>query len=172
MITINKLDEAIRVFIVSLGRKEFKKSTDYVRDGERGLLPFVKFFLLGRFGSTVNPEAKINCRAAAFARKRVDFLVKNIALEIAVRKPDGPKSNLSTYVNAQEVKKLVKHRGLSVLVLFDFARRPYQEEELESFRTWPSLGKGNQQTSSFNVLYYHFKSGKLNCVRKNVRRPR
>ena len=53
---------------------------------------------------------------------------------------NGAGSNLSATVNSTEVKKLMKHNGLAVLILFDFSKTPYSEDQIESFRDWPSLG--------------------------------
>jgi len=49
----------------------------------------------------------------------------------------------------------MKYDGLAVLVLFDFSKTPYTEDQIESFRDWPSLGKGNHKKSAFNVAYFY-----------------
>lgn len=62
---------------------------------------------------------------------------------------------MSATVNSTEIKKLMKHDGLAALVLFDFSKTPYTEDQIESFRNWPSLGKGNHKKSAFNVAYFY-----------------
>ena len=78
----------------------------------------------------------------------------DMAVEFAVRKPGAARSALSASVNSTEVKKLMKYDGKALLVLFDFSDTPYTEEQIESFRSWPSLGRGNHRKSAFNVAYF------------------
>lgn len=49
---------------------------------------------------------------------------------------------------------MMKHDGKALLVLFDFSDTPYSEGQIESFRNWPSLGRGNHRKSAFNVVYF------------------
>jgi len=75
-------------------------------------------------------------------------------------------------VNTTEIKKLMKHEGLSLLVLFDFSKIPYTEEQIERFREWPSLGQGNHKKSAFNVAYFYlekFRPITPNYFLKNIR---
>ncbi|MDD9054901.1 type I restriction-modification system subunit M N-terminal domain-containing protein [Escherichia coli] len=84
----------------------------------------------------------------------IDFVIDDVAVEFAVRKPGAARSALSASVNSTEVKKLMKYDGKALLVLFDFSDTPYTEEQIESFRNWPSLGRGNHRKSAFNVAYF------------------
>jgi hypothetical protein len=59
----------------------------------------------------------------------------------------------------------MKHDGLALLILFDFSKNPYTEEQIERFRDWPSLGKGNHAKSAFNVAYFYLE--KLRPVTPN-----
>jgi hypothetical protein len=83
----------------------------------------------------------------------VDFLIGNVAVEFAVRRPGDHKGPLSDKVNSSEIKKLMMHDGPSVLVLFDFSKSPFKNQDLDRFREWPSLGKGNFKRHAFNVSY-------------------
>ncbi|MEB8235148.1 hypothetical protein [Raoultella ornithinolytica] len=81
-------------------------------------------------------------------------------------------SNVSATVNSTEVKKLMKHDGKALLVLFDFSDTPYSEEQIESFRNWPSLGRGNHRKSAFNVVYFFVEKRRplaLGKITKNIR---
>lgn len=53
------------------------------------------------------------------------------------------------------MKKLMKYDGKALLVLFDFSTTPYSKAQIEAFRDWPSLGKGNHKKSAFNVAYFY-----------------
>jgi len=46
------------------------------------------------------------------------------------------------------------HPGPSVLILYDFSRHPFEADDLERYRDYPSLGKGNFTNSGFNVSYF------------------
>jgi hypothetical protein len=139
---------------------------------EQELLPLVRTFLPGYFGESIVPEAQALLPGSLSGYGRLDFLVGNVAVEFAVRRPNARASSLSSYVNSGEVKKLMKHDGLAVLVLFDFSGSPYEEEDIERFRDWPSLGKGNHTKSPFNVAYYYIRSRRpleTDVIRKNIR---
>ena len=150
----------------------FSKTLKLHEYSEQELLPLVRTFLLGYFGESLIPEAKAKLPGALGGYGRFDFLIDNVAVELAVRRPDAAKSTVSATVNSSEVKKLMKHKGLAVLVLFDFSKTPYTEEHIESFREWPSLGKGNHTKSPFNVAYFYIKTHKpitTGFVVKNIR---
>lgn len=153
-LTVNEVIEAFDLLFSSLHRKEFSKTLCLNEWGERALLPLVRTFLLGYFGESLAPEAKSKLPGTLSGEGYIDFVIDNVAVEFAVRKPTAAKSNVSATVNSTEVKKLMKYDGLAVLVLFDFSKTPYTEDQIESFRDWPSLGKGNHKKSAFNVAYF------------------
>lgn len=140
--------------------------------GERDLLPLVRTFLLGYFGESIVPEAKSKLPGSPSGEGYIDFIIDNVAVEFAVRKPTAPKSTVSAAVNSTEVKKLMKHDGLAVLILFDFSKTPYSEDQIENFREWPSLGQGNHKKSAFNVAYFYLEKQRPKTVGlfiKNIR---
>ena len=153
--TVKDIVEAFELLFSSLHRKEFTKTLQLNEWGEQDLLPLVRTYLLGYFGESLVPEAMTKLPGSLSGNGYVDFLIDNVAVEFAVRKPTAAKSNVSASVNSTEIKKLMKHDGLAVLVLFDFSKTPYTEEQIESFREWPSLGKGNHKKSPFNVAYFY-----------------
>ena len=171
-ITVKEVVDAFELLFSALHRKEFTKTLCLNEWGERELLPLVRTFLLGYFGESLVPEAKTKLPGTLTGKGYIDFLIGNVAVEFAVRKPSASKSNVSATVNSAEIKKLMKHDGLVVLVLFDFSSTPYTERQIERFRDWPSLGKGNHKKSAFNVAYFHLE--KLNpktpgLFMKNIR---
>ena len=153
-LTVTEVIEAFDLLFSSLHRKEFSKTLCLNEWGERDLLPLVRTFLLGYFGESLVPEAKSKLPGTLSGEGFIDFVIDNVAVEFAVRKPTAAKSNVSATVNTTEVKKLIKHNGLAVLVLFDFSKTPYTEDQIERFRDWPSLGQGNHKKSAFNVVYF------------------
>ncbi|MGC4014374.1 MAG: hypothetical protein QM755_07645 [Luteolibacter sp.] len=171
-VTIDSVVEAFDLLFWSIQRKEFSKTLRLHEYSERELLPLVRTFLLGFFGESLVPEAKSKLPGSLSGNGRLDFLIGNVAVEFAVRKPTSARSNLSATVNSSEIKKLMKHEGLAVLVLFDFSQSPFTEDQIEAFRDWPSLGKGNHKKSPFNVVYFYNRSrspGDVDYFRKNIR---
>ena len=139
---------------------------------ERELLPLVRCYLLGWFADNVSPEVKSKLPGTVSGHGYIDFVIDDVAVEFAVRKPTAARSNVSATVNSTEVKKLMKHDGKALLVLFDFSDAPYSEEQIESFRNWPSLGRGNHRKSAFNVVYFFVEKRRplaLGKITKNIR---
>lgn len=171
-VTVKKVIDAFDLLFSSLHRKEFTKTLRLNEWGEQELLPLVRTYLLGYFGESLVPEAKTQLPGSLSGDGYIDFLIDNVAVEFAVRKPTAAKSNVSASVNSTEVKKLMKHDGLALLVLFDFSKTPYTEEQIENFRDWPSLGKGNHKKSPFNVAYFYLEKQRPKtpgCFTKNIR---
>jgi hypothetical protein len=164
--------DAFKLLYTGFLSRNFGKSLRLNERGERDLLPLVRTFLLGRFGDSLIPEAKTKLPGSPSGNGRLDFIVGKVAVEFAVRPPKAGRATLSTVVNSDEVKKLMKYEGHALLVLFDFSKTPYAEEQIEAFRNWPSLGKGPHKKSPFNVAYY-YKATKnpisVGLVRKNIR---
>jgi hypothetical protein len=127
---------------------------------------------LGYFGESIVPEAKAQLPGALTGLGRVDYLIGDVAVELAVRSRGKAKANVSASVNTSEVKKLMKHDGRALLVLLDFSDTPATDGDISRFRDWPSLGKGNHKKSSFNVAYFYKKPTKrlaLGRIVKNIR---
>ena len=171
-VTIKEVVEAFDLLFTSMHRKKFCKTLKLKDFTERELQPLVRTFLLGYFGESLVPEAKAKLPGALSGSGRIDYMVGNVAVELAVRNKGKPKSGISSSVNSSEVKKLMKHRGLSLLVLLDFSDSPAVDQDISRFRDWPSLGKGNHRKSPFNVAYFYKKPTKklsLGCIQKNIR---
>tara|TARA_R110000868_G_scaffold84997_4_gene239418 strand:+ start:174 stop:701 length:528 start_codon:yes stop_codon:yes gene_type:complete len=170
-ITKKEVVEAFSLLYEAIHNKSFRKSLYLNEWTEQELLPLVRTFLLGYFGESLVPEAAVALPGALSGKGRLDFLIGNVAVEFAVRNETRSRANLSATVNSTEVKKLMKHPGLAVLILFDFRNEPLSENDIENFREWPSLGKGNHNKSPFNVAYFHRKtrSTKTTLIEKNIR---
>jgi len=156
-ITILEVDEAFQLLFESFIKKKFSKSLYLDYWGEKDLLPLVRTYLLGYFGQSIVPEAESELPGTLSGYGRIDFLIKKTAIEFAVRTPECGKSKITKNTNETEIKKLMKHDGPSVLVLFDFSEYPLSQEEINKYRTLPSLGRGNHFKSPFNLLYYYIK---------------
>lgn len=170
--TVTEVINSFEYLFSSLWRKEFVKTLRLNECNERELLPLVRCYLLGWFRHNVTPEVQGKLPGSLSGSGRLDFMIGDVAVEFAVRRPGAPKATLSAYVQAPEMKKLMKHDGLALLVLFDFSDFPFSEEQIEAFRDWPSLGRGNHRKSPFNVVYFYVEKKRplrLNKITKNIR---
>lgn len=170
--TITSVTESFEYFFHSLYRQEFVKTLRLNECNERELLPLVRCYLLGYFSDAVSPEVQGKLPGTITGNGYIDFVIDDVAVEFAVRKPTAAKSTVSATVNSTEMKKLMKYPGKALLVLFDFSTTPYTEAQIEAFRDWPSLGKGNHKKSAFNVAYFYVEKRKpltLGRFVKNIR---
>lgn len=167
--TIKQVKEAFYLLYETVLVPQFTKSYGFTWWSERDVLPLIRFFLLGYFGS-LEPEAASKHPLSQTGYGKVDFLINRIAVEFAVRTPEEGSTKISASSNRDELIKLMKHIGPAVLVLFDFSHGPYTSEQLESYRDLPSLGKGHHSKYPFSVLYYYKdKKGTPQVIRKNIR---
>lgn len=170
--TIKNVVESFEYLFSSLYRSEFVKTLRLNECNERELLPLVRCYLLGWFGDNLTPEVQAQLPGTLTGNGYIDFVIDDVAVELAVRRPDAPKATLSAYVNSTEMKKLMKYDGKALLVLFDFSTTPFTEKQIEAFRDWPSLGQGNHKKSAFNVAYFYVEKRRpltLGKIIKNIR---
>lgn len=167
-ITVQEVVEVFEFLFDSLNRRDFRKTLPLNKMNERQLLPLVRTYLLGRFWD-VTPEARSSLPGSLTGRGSIDFVVGDVAIEFAVRRPTDPRRNLSEVHNATEIKKLLRHDGRAVLILFDFSRSPFEETDIDRYRKWPSLGKGNHKISAFNVAYFYRQNRETRYIKKNIR---
>jgi hypothetical protein len=154
MSSISQVADAFHLFYESLLRREFRKSFQFDQWSERDLLPLVRSFLLGYFGPRAEPERMAVLPTKLTGQGRFDFMVYDVAVELAVRRPWCPRGDVMPGKNADEVRKLLKYNGLGVLILLDYSATPLTRPELEGYRDLPSLGRGNHAKSGFSVVYY------------------
>lgn len=170
--TITEITDCFEYFFNSLYRREFVKTLRLNECSERELLPLVRCYLLGWFADNVSPEVKSKLPGTVSGHGYIDFVIDDVAVEFAVRKPTAACSSVSATVNSTEVKKLMKHDGKALLVLLDFSYSPYSEEQIDSFRNWPSLGQRNHRKSAFNVVYFFVEKRRplaFGKITKNIR---
>ncbi|EEC7405089.1 hypothetical protein D4L89_RS07180 [Escherichia coli] len=156
----------------SLYRREFVKTLRLNECNERELLPLVRCYLLGWFGDNLTPEVQAKLPGTLTGNGYIDFVIDDVAIEFAVRRPDAPKATLAAYANSTEIKKLMKYDGKALLVLFDFSATPFTEQQIDAFRDWPSLGQGNHKKSAFNVAYFYVEKRRplvIGKIIKNIR---
>ncbi|QRK08043.1 hypothetical protein JQX13_50185 [Archangium violaceum] len=154
MSSVREVINAFELLFTSLRRREFRKSFRFDLWSERDLLPLVRTFLLGYFGPRAEPERVTLLPGKLTGYGRFDFMVYDVAVEFVVRRPGCPKTDVLPEKNADEVKKLLKHDGRGVLVLFDLSKTPLSTEELNRYRVLPSLGRGSHNKSAFSVAYF------------------
>lgn len=170
-ITIAKVREAFNLLYESIHDRQFRKTLRINEWSEKELLPLVRTFLLGYFGHCY-PEVSVRLQSSASGWGRIDFQIGDVAVEFAVRRPLDRKGPLSSKVNTTEAIKLMMYDGPAILILFDFSMHPFSDDDIERFRDYPSLGKGNFKRSAFNVAYYYIKSARpreYDSICKNIR---
>ncbi|HEX5258993.1 MAG TPA: hypothetical protein VFW35_09465 [Sphingomicrobium sp.] len=154
--TVKEIVAAFEHLYHAICDRTFSKSLYLDYWSEQELAPLVRTFLLGWFGRDwIDAEQWCELPGCKTQEGRIDFIVDGVAVELAVRHRLGSKSSLSASVNATEMKKLMKWSGKSLLVLFDFSKRPFGRDELTNFRDWPSLGKGPHRKHAVNVAYFY-----------------
>ncbi|EBZ9517302.1 hypothetical protein EH138_24470 [Salmonella enterica subsp. enterica serovar Eastbourne] len=170
--TIKNVVESFEYLFCSLYRQEFVKTLRLNECNERELLPLVRCYLLGWFGDKLTPEVQAKLPGTLTGNGYIDFVIDDIAVEFAVRRPDAPKATLAAYANSTEIKKLMKYDGKALLVLFDFSATPFTEQQIEAFKGWHSLLHGNHKKSAFNIAYFYVKKRRpliLGKIVKNIR---
>lgn len=85
-VTVKGIVEAFEVLYDALFDGNFRKTYRFHEFSERELLPLVRMFLLGWFGS-VAPELQSKLLGCLTGQGRIDFVLGNIAVEFAVRRP-------------------------------------------------------------------------------------
>jgi len=154
--SIKSIEESFSLLFANIISSEFSKTLHLESWNEKKLLPLIRTFLLGYYGK-VMPEKTVKNPIADKKRGRIDFLIGNTAVELAVRAKGKSKYKITARTNRYEIAKLLKHRGRAVLILFDFTKEPLSEEDLQQFRNLPAFGKGNHCKTSFSILYFYFK---------------
>lgn len=168
---IKDIVEAFELLYISIRERDFRKTLQLDKMSERELAPLVRTFLLGYFGQ-VSPESRSILPGSLTGQGSIDFIVDDIAIEFAVRRPHDRRSVLSEVTNSNEIKKLIKYKGRAILVLYDFSKDHFGREDLERYREWRSLGQGNHKKSAFNVAYFFRhanESNKIDKITLNVR---
>lgn len=153
-VTIGEVRKAFALLYENMHDRDFRKSLRLNEWNEKRLLPLVRTFLLGYFRHC-SPEVQVRLASSSSGWGRIDFRIGNVAVEFAVRRPMDRKGPISSKVNTTEMIKLMTYDGPALLVLFDFSKHHFEQEDIERFRNYPSLGRGRFHRSAFNVAYYY-----------------
>ena len=166
-ITNQQVEDAFEKIFNAIHSRDFSKARRLHTKNERSLLLPIRFYLLGAFGN-VNPEAVAQMPLGR--QGRVDFKLGNTAIELAVKLADDPKSKLLGQ-NRPEMYKLIKHRGRSILVLFDFSktRSLCDDDIIDFYGEQPTFGKGDHYRSPYTLLYYYRKNRQTGCFKRQIR---
>lgn len=152
---VNEVVDAFQYLYENLLNRAYAKSAGFEHYSESELLHIVRAYLLGYFWDDMQAELATSLPGAPTRSGRIDFVVGNVAVELAVRpKSATSKRALCADENVTEVKKLLMWKGPSLLILFDFSAPPILAD-LAKYRDLPSLGRGGWVTSSFQVAYFY-----------------
>lgn len=154
MPSLVEVTDAFDLLFRSLIDKSFQKTKKFDDYNEQKLLPLTRAFLLGYF-RRVEPEVEGTLHTSYSGRGRIDFRIDNVAVEFAVRRRNAKHNALSDVTNASEIIKLARWSKLSVLVLFDFSGKPFDQSKLEGYRSWRSLDAHRSEMSPFNIRYFY-----------------
>ncbi|MDC4236822.1 hypothetical protein [Pasteurella multocida] len=155
MATQQQIIDAFYRLYQAYHNKRFTRTLNFTQKTERELLPLVRNYLLGYFDH-LEPEAMVQVTASY--RGRFDFLIDNVAVELALRSARKGGNNLRAQNNEKEIIKLIKHPDHSLMVLFDFKGHRTDKdviETLKEYRNIPSLGSGNHHRYPFTVAYFY-----------------
>ena len=103
-VTVKEVIKSFELLFSSIHSKEFCKTLRLKHFTERELQPLVRTFLLGYFGESLVPEAAAVLPGSLSGSGRVDYLIGDVAVELAVRSKGKTKSKISSSVNMTEVK--------------------------------------------------------------------
>ena len=172
MPSVDSIATAFAHLYSGLQQRRLTKAKKMSGWNEQKLLPLVRFYLFGRFGTILQPEFQISTCSTQKTKGRLDFLIGKVAVEFAVRNDGKGRGNVSSRMNRPEVRKLSYYPGKSVLVLFDFSTQPYSRRELNEFRRMKPFIDPLGKPSAFNVLYYNVSAAQDRPYFKlNVRPP-
>lgn len=170
MITQQQVIDAFYRLYHAYHNNRFTKTLNFNQKTERELLPLVRNYLLGYFDH-LEPEAIV--QVTTNYEGRFDFLIDNVAVELALKSATKGTHNLKAKNNVNEVKKLIRYSGHSLMVLFDFKGSITDKEVIEilrEYRNIPSLGSGNYHKYPFTVAYfYQDEDGQLYYYSRRIR---
>lgn len=152
--SIKKVRQAFTDLYVSSFDPVFRKTIRLDKGNEKEHLPFVRFFLLGFFGA-LEPERQTYYPGCKTGWGKFDFMIDNTAVEFAVRMKNHGKGAALEKANKSEIIKLMKYKGKSILVIFDYSAEPLSKYDLNAYRKLPSLGKGKHNKYPLNLLYLY-----------------
>lgn len=153
MTTITEVIAAFERLFEAMHERRFAKTLGFIEKGEKELLPYIRYYLLGYF-DRLEPESKIQIEE--YESGLIDFIVDNVAVEFAAKNGRQSRTILQRNHNEKEIKKLMSYSGNSLLVLFDFEKstsHDYVKNVLEEYRKVPAFHK--DEIYPFNVVYFY-----------------
>ncbi len=154
--TITEITDCFEYFFSSLYRREFVKTLRLNECVASGITASGTLLSLGWFADNVSPEVKSKLPGTVSGHGYIDFVIDNVAVEFAVRKPTAARSNVSATVNSTEVKKLMKHDGKALFKGLTSLTRPTQKNRSNLSATGPLLVEGiiaSPHSTSFISLW-------------------
>lgn len=153
--TVTQLRGAFELLYKSLLTHQFRhelRLSDYL---EKDLRPVIRAMLLGV--ASQNPNMAVQRRApeTLLGFRHIDFIIDDIAIDIAVRMPRQGDQSISRITPSGQLRKLLRYKGPSLLVIFDFCGNPYPTDTFQRYRDWDGLRNAH---GSLNVLYF-FRGG-------------
>ncbi len=170
MPSIKDIQHSVEDFLEICHARQFAKTYNFKNYSEKELLPLLRFFFAGRFGRVVIPEcpahyAELKRKRTHYCDGRLDFLIGNVAVEVAVRPKYSSGSEMTAAKNYSEANKLSLFRNAKkrVLILMDFSKASMDFDlnmkNMKQYMRDLRVGKGNK-LHPFTVIYT---SGRGKC---------
>ena len=172
--SINQVNESFLLLQSQMRKYNFSRTMYFNWWSEKDILPHVRFYLLGYFGA-IKSEVKTELIGSPTEEGYFDFVVDNIAIELAIRKPSTHATSITSNTNLTEITKLMRrkkyHDNLKygVLVLLDFSGKCLKNKHFDDYRYSTSLGSGNFKKDNFSILYIYInENNQSDYIRKNI----
>ena len=169
--SINQVKESFILLHSQMRKYNFSKTSGFDWWSEQHILTHVRFYLLGYFGA-ITPEVKTELIGRPTKKGYFDFVVNNIAIELAVRTPYTHATTLTFNTNRTEIKKLMRRKKdrpnlkYGVSVLLDFSKKCLTNEHFEAYRSSKKLVSGNYKKDNFSILYIYINENKKSDYKK------
>ena len=173
--SINQVKESFLLLNKQMRKKDFSKTKYFDWWKEQDILTHVRFYLLGYF-QKIKSEVQTELIGGSTKVGYFDFVVNNVAIEFAIRRPITHATDIAFNKNYTEILKLMRRKKLhknlkyGVLVLLDFSGRCLKNEHFEAYRCSTDLLSGNYKKDNFSILYIHIdENNQSACIRKEIR---
>ncbi|TCP11454.1 hypothetical protein EV697_1075 [Bisgaardia hudsonensis] len=184
MININYLIKAFERLYCSCHKGDIIDELCFSNKNAKEFLPIAQAYLSGSLDGSIpeNIFSEIDKELITIRENKFildsefSFFIqkkKEVAIQFLVRSEERESNPLVASQNEEKIKKLIKHKGLSLLILFDFSEQlSYKQVKtiINEYRNIPSLGRGNHNKSAFNIAYFYInEENKLASEKANIR---
>jgi hypothetical protein len=150
--SLTNIKEAFHYFFELLCDENFVKTHGESKLwlGEKGFLVPLRFFIAARFWDTYPEDRGWQNELLG---SRVDFLIGNIAVEVASSTMNGNRERITAKYNHDELRKFaLSTAGTNLLVLYDLSgNQSMSDESLNSYRSsWLDIA---ESPARLNLLY-------------------